>query len=81
MGMIKMLRVILMSGAITMLAQTAFAGRMLGGDDRSVDFHEFTAKVCRHICPRMGQSSQIGAGQYCSETWNEGHRSRFAGTG
>jgi hypothetical protein len=40
-----MLRIVLVSNVLTMLLQASFAGRMLGGDDRSANFHEFTAKV------------------------------------
>ncbi len=45
MVMIKMLRAILIVSVITMLAQASFAGRMLGGDHRSADFHKLTAKM------------------------------------
>ncbi len=39
------LRGILVLNVLTMLLQALFAGRMLGGDDQSANFHEFTAKV------------------------------------
>ena len=31
-----------------------------------------------HLCPRMGQPSQDGAGRDCGETWNGGLRPEFA---
>jgi len=40
-----MLRAILIVSVVTMLVQASFAGRMLGGDDRSADLHEQAAKV------------------------------------
>jgi hypothetical protein len=43
--MIKSLRLLVVANVVTMLAQAAFAGRMLGGDYRSANLHELTAKV------------------------------------
>jgi len=44
-----------------------------------------TAKIewelCGSLCPRMGQSFQVGLGRNCGETWNEGLRPEFSGTG
>jgi hypothetical protein len=45
MTLVKMLRVILVVTVITMLAQATFAGRMLGGDVRSLDLHQLFAKI------------------------------------
>ncbi|MEG9435091.1 hypothetical protein JAO29_02755 [Edaphobacter sp. HDX4] len=45
MRLIRLLRITLVVSVVTMLTQAAFAGRMLGGGDRSADLHELTAKV------------------------------------
>jgi hypothetical protein len=46
--LLKMLR-IAQYRILTMLLQSPFAGRMLAGDDRSANLHEFTAKAS-YIC-------------------------------
>jgi hypothetical protein len=45
MRLMKILRVVLILNVLTMLLQALFAGRMLGGDDQSANFHEFTARA------------------------------------
>ena len=45
MAMGRLLRLILVVSVITMVVQATFAGRMLGGDGRSLSLHELTAKV------------------------------------
>lgn len=43
--MINGIRVLIVVNVIVMLVQAMWAGRMLGGDARSVELHELTAKV------------------------------------
>jgi hypothetical protein len=41
---IKWLRILAVVNVLMMVLQATFAGRMLGGDDLSANFHELTAK-------------------------------------
>jgi hypothetical protein len=45
MRLMKILRIVLILNVLTMLLQASFAGRMLGGDDQSANFHESTARA------------------------------------